>query len=122
MAAELKLKLIAELTGLGEEFTMAKNTTQTTVPTRSIYQYMIQATTNTEEALILGDVSTEQTLIIFATDNVLDIDLDWVTAFDADFTIPEGEFAVIPRPAGTIYFKNNIADEVCTFEYLLVGT
>jgi len=124
MAAELKMKLIAELSGLGEEITMAKSTSQTTTPVRTLYQYMVQAAADTAEALEMGDVATECTLIIFATDNELGVDLDCadVASYDEDFSIPEGQFAVVPKPASTVFFKNHTALESCTFEYLLVGT
>ena len=122
MASALTTKIISELTGLGAEIVLAKNFTQTTIPTRFIYQYMVQATADVAEALALGDVATEQTLIIIATSKAVEIDLDFVSSFDSDFTIPEGEMAVIPQPAGVIYFKNSVGAEQCTIEYLLSGT
>jgi hypothetical protein len=122
MAAEARIKLIAELTGLGQEDTISANFTTTTTVTRALHHYAIQDTADTDQALALGDVSTVQLLIIKCISNDVDIDLDYVSSFDADLTIQEGESAVIPVPAGVVRFKNNDAGETSTIEYLVVGT
>ena len=60
--------------------------------------------------------------MIKAIDYDLDVDLDFSAAFDADFEIPAGESAIIPRPAGIVYVKNNGSGETPTYEYYLIGT
>ena len=122
MAAACDVSIIAEVTGLGKGLNFSEKFSITTAPTRAIYHYMIQAVADTDEALALGDVATEGLLFIKCVANDVDLDLDYVSAFDADLTINEGECAVIPLPAGIIRFKNNDATELSTIEYLLVGT
>jgi len=122
MAAECRTKLVVKFTGLGKEEEFSSNFVTTSTPTRAIYHYAIQDTADTAQALELGDVSTVELLVIKCVSNDVDIDLDYVSSFDADLTIQEGECAVIPKPAGTIYFKNNDASEQSTVEYLIVGT
>ena len=122
MAAQLSVKIIAELTGLGEEIIFAGLFTDTTPPTKSLFQYMEQATVDTDEALPVSDVATEGVLIIKAVTNDVEIDLDFDTTFNADFTIKEGRWAVIPEPTGTIHFEAVEADEKATIQYLLIGT
>ena len=122
MAAECAVSIIVEVTGLGKDQTFTEKFTITTAPTRATYNYVVQASADTDEALGLGDVATEGLLVIKCVSNDADIDLDYVSSFAADFTLNEGECAVIPLPAGIIRFKNNDAGEQSTIEYLLVGT
>jgi len=122
VAAEARIKLIVELTGLGQEESFSENFTTTTTPTRALYHYAVQDSADTAQALELGDVGTIQLLVIKCVSNDVDIDLDYSSSFDADLTIQEGECAVIPKPAGTVYFKNSSAEETSTIEYLIVGT
>jgi len=106
MAASFEVSVIAELTGLGKDISFTDKGTDGTTPTASSYMYRTLATANTEEALDLGDVSTATCIVIRAITKDLDIDLDFVSAFDADFTISAGEIpAIIPAPAGTVYVK-----------------
>ena len=122
MAAELSVKIICELTGLGEEIVFAGTFSVTTPPTKSLFQYMEQATVDTDEAIPIGDVVTGGVLIVKAVANDVMIDLDFDTAFDNDLTILEGRWAVIPQPAGTVHFEAVSASEKSTIQYLLIGT
>ena len=122
MAAELKVRIITELTGLGEPIDFAGVFSDTTPPTKSLFQYMEQATANVDEAIPVGDVATEGVLIIKAVANDVMLDLDFVAAFDADLTLLEGRWAVIPQPAGTVHFEAVSAAEKATIQYLLIGT
>ena len=122
MAAELSVKIIAELTGLGEEIVFAGLFSDTTPPTKSLFQYMEQATVDTDEAIPVGDVATGGVLIIKAVANDVMIDLDFSSSFDSDFKIAEGRWAVIPEPAGTVHFEAVSASEKATIQYLLIGT
>ncbi|KKK54255.1 hypothetical protein LCGC14_3086590 [marine sediment metagenome] len=84
--------------------------------------YRTLAVADTDELLDLGDVSTVGAIVIRAITNNLDIDLDYVSAFDADLTVKVGAVpAVIPYPAGVIRVKNNGAGETPVFEYLIIG-
>jgi len=122
MAAQLLVKIIAELTGLGEEIIFAGTFTDTTPPTKSLFHYMEQATADADEAIPVGDVATEGVLIIKSIAEDVMIDLDFVTDFDADFTIKAGRWAVIPQPAGTVHFEAVSNTKKATIEYLLTGT
>jgi len=123
MAAELNVSVIAELTGLGMSQTFIKKGADGTTPTAATYNYRVLATTNTAEALDLGDISTVTCIIIYAIDYDLDIDCDFVSSFDADLTAKAGEIpAIITNPAGTVYVKNNGTGETPAYEYLVVGT
>ena len=122
MAAQLTVKIISELTGLGEEIIFAGLFSDTTPPTKSLFQYMEQATANVDEAIPVGDVATAGVLIIKAVTNDVMLDLDFVTTFDADLTILEGRWAVIPQPAGTVHFEAVTITEKATIQYLLIGT
>lgn len=122
MAASARTKILFELTGLGQELEFSGNFVTTTEPTRALHHYAVQDVADTDQALELGDVGTEQLLIIKCVSNDVDLDLDFDSAFNADLTVQEGEFAVIPQPSGTVHFKNNDAGEQSTIEYVLVGT
>lgn len=121
MAAECRIKLIAEFTGLGQEDTFSENFTVTTTPTAFTHQYRIQATTNTAEALDLGDISTAEFVIIKCIANDLGIDTDYVSSFDEDIVCQEGE-VVMFKPSGVVYVKNNDTGELSTYEYWVIGT
>jgi len=123
MAAEVNINLIAELTGLGREINFIDRAADGTTPTAATYNYRVLATANTAEALDLGDISTVTGIAIRAIDYDLDIDLDFVAAFDADLTVKAGELpALIPNPAGTIYVNGSETDETPKYEYLIWGT
>lgn len=123
MAATCEVSITVELLGLGRDQIFIDKATGGTTPTGATYHYVTLATTNTAEALDLGDISTVTELAIKAITEDLDVDLDYVSAFDADFTIKAGEpAAVIPNPSGTIYVKNTTADKVPVYEVFIAGT
>lgn len=123
MAAQVDCFVRVELSGLGLNYVFQDLATDGTTPTAATYNYRVLATADTAEALDLGDVATETILAIRAIDYDLDIDLDYVSAFDKDLTVKAGEPpALIPNPAGIIYVKNNGAAETPAYEYLLIGT
>jgi hypothetical protein len=123
MAAETTVNVSVELTGLGLPRDFVDKSTDGTTPTAATYNYRVLATGDAAEALDLGDITTEAILVIRAIDYDLDIDLDFVSSFDADLTVKAGEpAALIPNPAGVVYVKNNGAAETPAYEYLLIGT
>ena len=123
MAASVTVSTRVELDGLGKNLYMQDVATDGTTPSESGYFYKVLGTANTAEALDLGGVSTVSVLHIRAINYDLDIDLDYVSAFDADLTVKAGEpAAVILNPAGTVYVKNNQTDEQPSYEYLVMGT
>lgn len=121
MAAACSVKFIVELTGLGENEVFAESFT-TGVPARSLKHYAVIDAADTAQALILGDVATEELLVIKAVSGDIEVDLDCadVASFDVDLTIPEGKSAIIPQPASTVYWKGDGATDA--IEYLLIGT
>jgi len=122
MAAEFDLRLIAELTGLGEEIKFSKKGTDETTPTAGAYMYRTIATADTAEALGLGDVSTVTGIILYAVDYDVLIDCDFDTAFDADLTAKAGGLpVVITYPAGTVYVQGE-SGQTPKFEYVIWGT
>lgn len=123
MTAQVDISVIVELTGLGKNQDFIDKATDGTTPTAATYNYRVLATGDTAEALDLGDISTVQGIAIKAIDYDLDIDCDYVSAFDADMTVKAGEpAAIIMNPAGTVYVKNNGAGETPAYEYLCWGT
>lgn len=121
MSAECNVNIIAQLTGLGDIQDFAKRFSVTSTPARALYQYMVQTTADTEEALTVGDVSTIDLIIIKCVANDVDLDCNYSASFSADITVNEGEIAVF-KPAGTVYLKNNDAGESFTVEYLCIGS
>lgn len=122
MAAEATVKVLGKVTGLGHEESYVKSGTDETTPTAAAYMYRTIATANTAEALDLGDIATVTGIIIWAVDYDLDIDTDFVTAFDADQTAKAaGIPVIISYPAGTVYVKGE-TDQTTKYEYLIWGT
>lgn len=123
MAATVDVSIIVELMGLGRIQNFMHKATDGTTPTAATYNYRVLATANTAEALDLGDVATETILAIRAIDYDLNVDLDYVDSFNADFQIKAGEpAAVIPNPSGVVYVNGAETDETPAYEYLLLGT
>ena len=121
MAAEFKVNLMAKLSGLGQTIKYPKEGTDETTPTAGSYMYRTIAAANTAEALDLGDVSTVTAIVLYAVDYDVDIDCDYVAAFDADLTAKAaGIPVVITYPAGTVYVQGE-TDQTSKFEYLVVG-
>jgi hypothetical protein len=122
MSAEFKINLIAKLAGLGEQIDFIKTGTDETTPTAGAYMYRTIATANTAEALDLGDVSTVTAIVLYAIDYDVDIDCDYVAAFDADLTAKAaGIPVVITYPAGTVYVQGE-TDQTPAYEYVVIGT
>lgn len=121
MAAECKVTISAQITGLGQLFEMVDTFTTTTTATRKTYGYQVQAVADTAEALDLGDVTTPELIIIRCIANDVDIDTSFSASFSAEITVNEGEVAVF-KPTGTVYIKNDDAAEAVTVEFVVVGT
>jgi len=121
MAAECAVNIIAKLTGLGNLEEFSKRFTVTSTPARALYQYMIQATADTAEALTVGDVATIDLIILRCVSNDVDIDTTYSSSFSAEITVNEGEVAVF-KPYGTVYIKNNDSSEQSTIEYIVIGS
>ena len=125
MAAECSVSVIADVTGLGEGLQFLEKFTVTSTIIKAVLNRQIQAATNTAEALNLCGISTVELVIIKATSNdlILDTDCTNVGAFVQDQSIAEGESRII-KPDGTngIFIKNEDGTEVCTVDYLVVGS
>lgn len=119
--AEARVKGHLEISGLGQSHEFPFNAATGTAPTATHYNYRQQATVDTPEALDLGSVSTVHMLVIKAKVGTVSVDLDFVSAFDADLVIPLGETAVIPKPSGTIYVSNGTSNVQATYEYWVAG-
>ena len=120
MAGACSVSIIAELTGLGQVQSLVEKFSVTTTPARVHYQYMEQATADTEEALDVGDVGTVHLIIMKCITNDVDVDTSFVSSFSAEVEIQEGEVAVF-KPTGTVYIKNDDAGEKSTVEYIVIG-
>jgi len=120
MAAECTVSIIAELTGLGQLQQLAEKFSVTTTPARVHYQYMEQATADQAEALDIGDVGTVHLIILKCIANDVDIDTSWVSSFNAEIEVQEGEVTVF-KPTGTVYIQNDDSAEKSTIEYLVIG-
>lgn len=121
MAAECKINIIAEVTGLGKILNFSELFTVTATITKAASNRQIQASANSDEILNLCGISTVELIIIKATTNDLLIDTDYVSSFDADMIVPEGEARII-KPSGVVHIKNEDTDEACTVDYLIVGS
>jgi len=124
VAAEFRMKLLAQLTGLATGVTkeMSINCATVTTPDIDTFHRQSQATIDTAEALNIGDVTTELVVIIFAPTVAIDVDLNYSSSFSADFTIPIGQFAVIPKPVGLIYLNNNTGTTKFVADIATIGT
>ena len=125
MAAECSISVIADVTGLGEGLQFLEKFTVTGTIIKAVLNRQIQAATNTAEALNLCGISTVELVIIKATSNDLLIDTDCASAgaFAKDQSVAEGECRII-KPDGDddIFIKNEDGSEVCTVDYLIVGS
>ena len=122
MAAEFNVKMMAQLSGLGEQIDFIKSGVDETTPTAGSYMYRTIAAANTAEALDLGDVSTVTAIVLFAVDFDVDIDCDFVSSFDADLTAKAaGIPVVITYPAGNVYVQGE-TDQTPKYEYIVIGT
>ena len=121
MAAECNVRILAKVTGLAEELKLAELFNVTTTPTKASINRQIQAVADTNEALNLCGISTVELIIIKATTNDLLIDTDYVSTFNADQSIAEGESRII-KPSGVVRIKNKDAAETVTVDYLIVGS
>ena len=125
MAVAVDVSVIAEVSGLGEGLVFAEKFAVTGTVIKAVSNRQIQATTNTAEALNLCGISTVELVIIKATSNDLLIDTDCANAgaFSKDQSVAEGECRII-KPDGTddIFIMNEDGSEVCTVDYLIVGS
>jgi len=122
MAAEFKINMMAQLSGLGEPIDFIKSGTDETTPTAGSYMYRTMGGADAAEALDLGDVSTVTAIVLYAIDYDVLIDCDWDTAFDEDLTAKAaGIPVVITYPAGTVYVQGE-AGQTPKYEYLVIGT
>lgn len=122
MAAELSIKISAELTGLGDIMKfLPKKYTAVGTPTLKLFNRQIQAVADTDEVLEVGGITTVQMIIMKCVSNDVDIDTSYSSSFSAEITIEEGETQVF-KPTGTVRIKNNDSAEAVTVEYLVIGT
>ncbi len=125
MTVAVDVSIIAEVSGLGESLVFAEKFSVTGTVIKAVLNRQIQAATNTAEALNLCGISTVELVIIKATANDLIIDTDCANAgaFTQDQSVAEGESRII-KPDGTdgIFIKNEDGTEVCTVDYLIVGS
>jgi len=122
MAASAGINVIVELLGLGKIQSFVERFSLSNTPALAHYNYRVQATTDTEEALDLGGVSTVDLIAIKAVSKDLIIDTSYAAAtFSEEINLPEGEIAVFKPVGSTIYVMNGTALDVCTYEYLLIG-
>ena len=125
MAVAVDVSIIAEVSGLGEGLVFGEKFAVTGTIIKAVLNRQIQTTTNTAEALNLCGISTVELVIIKATSNDLILDTDCAdnASFVQDQSIAEGESRII-KPDGTngIFIKNEDGTEVCTVDYLIVGS
>ena len=121
MAASLTINIVAQLLGLGKEIDFIDRFTLTQTPALATQNYRTQAAANAEEALDLGGISTVDLIVIKAVTNDLIIDTSYAdTTFNTEIIVPEGEIRVF-TPGATVYLMNETTDEVCTYEYIVIG-
>ena len=118
MAASCRIKLIAEVTGLGQDIDFSTNFT-TATPTLKNLNYDSIGTD--AEALDISDISTVEFVVIKNTDatNYVEIDCNYSSSFSADIKLDAGKTAIF-KPSGTVQAKANTA--ACIVEFLVIGT
>jgi hypothetical protein len=122
MAAVAEIRATIEFEGLRKTINFPMEWTTTTTPTKYVQMRQVQNTTNTAEALDLGDITTPLLIAMVCVTNDVDVDCNYTSAtFRASNTINEGEGAIF-MPAGSVYVKNNDAGELFTIEYIIIGT
>ncbi len=127
MAGSCKIETKLNLTGLGEEITIADDydvATTDAAPTAFNKQYRTLASGGMGELLDLGDVQQDQLRLIYikAIDYDLDIDTSWVTSFSTELTILAGESQIFRVPVdNVIQVKNTTGVETPAYEYAVVG-
>jgi len=120
MAASCDISVIAEFSGLGKLLNFCDKFSVTTTPTAVTYNYRTLATTDTAEALDLGDITTVEMIIIKAVGAIY-IDTSYTASFSSEITLAAGEVAIF-KPYGTVYVKNYTALATPAYEYLAIGT
>jgi hypothetical protein len=120
MAAEMKVTLLGELTGLGKSEEFPELFVTTTTPTSKAKIYQLQTTDQAAEALSLGDVTTVHLIVIKAVTNHTQIDTSFSAAFHSEIDLQEGEVAVF-KPSGTVYINNVDSGKKFTVEALVIG-
>lgn len=121
MAAECAVTIIGEVSGLDKPLNFPEKFTTTTTPTKANMLRQIQAVADTDEALNLGGISTVELIVLKCVTNDVDIDTSYVSSFNAEITINEGETAIF-KPTGTVRIKNDDAAEVSTVQYMVIGS
>lgn len=121
MAVENYLNGIMELTGLGLHEMVPYNFGTTTTIATKAHTYQTQAVADTDEALDLGGVSTVELILIKCIANDVDIDTSYVSSFNAEITVNEGEWAIF-KPTGVVRIKNDDSAEQSTIEAWILGS
>ena len=121
MAGAASISIITELSGLGKLLEFAEKFNITTTPTAFTYNFRTLTTTDTAEALDLGDVSTVEYVVIKAVSGPLYVDTSFSSTFTNEIVIAAGEVACF-KPAGATYVKNYTAAATPTYEYVCIGT
>lgn len=122
MGAVASVSLQLSVTGLGLGTDSLPVSFSGTTPTGLTKQYRALAA-GADEALPLGDIATVEGVLIYAAacdDGTIEVDCDYVSSFDADITMAEGQ-ACYFKPSGTVYVKN-ADDAVGGYEYIVFGT
>jgi hypothetical protein len=121
MSVENSIRIVGEITGLGEGQKFAEAMATTTTCTKFYHGVQIQAVADTAEALELGNVATPQLVLLKCITNDVDVDVTYSSSFNAELTVNEGEFALF-KPYATTYIKNNDSSEQSTIEVYVWGT
>ncbi len=118
MAAQCRIKVIAEVTGLGQELEFSENFI-TGTPTLASYNY--DSIDTSDEALDISDIATVEFIIIKNTDstNYVEIDSNYSAPFSADIRIDAGKTTMF-KPSGVVQAQANSA--ACIVEYIVIGT
>ena len=121
MTTTASVTISLNITGLGQASPNLSKSFTGTTPDAVHYDYRQLAEADAAEALDLGDVSTVEGIAIYAASKDLDVDCDFVDAFDIDIPIAEGQAAYF-KPEGTVYVKNATGAEQPIYEYIVFGT
>lgn len=122
MAAKSKLKICADISGLGNGISIKDIWDDSTAPEAAVHvPYQVQETADTEETLNVGGVDTVRGVFIRAIENDIAVDTSFVSTFSTELVVREGQSSFFV-PSGTVYIKNDTAAEQVTFELLVWGS
>jgi len=120
--ASSSISISLTISGLGSSTTSLQDNFTATEPNAVVRGYRRLTTQDINEVLYIGDISTVEGVLLRSVDYDLQVDCNYVSAFDPDILI-EGATSVYFKPVGTVYIRNPSGDaNTPLYEYVVFGT